>query len=100
MPFLHIKYFMVKKRKKNGPGVVAQWVKSSPYMHWDFMWVPLCLGDLEQAPGFWLWIGSVPAIVAIWGVEDKGGRYLCLSFSAFQLKKSSTKNKTKKTFHH
>ena len=28
------------------------------------------MGDLEEALGSWLWIGSAPAIATIWGVNQ------------------------------
>ena len=39
------------------------------------------LGDLEEAPGSWLWIGSALAIVAGWGVNHwTEDLLLCLSY--------------------
>ena len=29
-----------------------------------------CVGDLEEAPGFWLQIGSTLAVTANWGVNQ------------------------------
>ena len=29
------------------------------------------MGDQEEAPGSWLWIGAALAVVAIWGVNQR-----------------------------
>ena len=40
------------------------------------------VGDLEEAPGSWLWIGAAPAIAAIWEVNQRTEDLsFCLSLS-------------------
>ena len=87
----------------------AQWLKSSPCMHWDPIWalvlilaallllqlLTYCLGKQsrmaqshgtlyphgrpEEAPGFWLWIGAALAVVAAWGVDHWWNIFLSVS---------------------
>ena len=43
-----------------------------------------CLGDPEEALGYWFWIGAAPAIVATWGVNQwTEDLLLCLSSSLY-----------------
>ena len=40
------------------------------------------MGDQEEAPGSWLQIGAVPAVAAIWGVNQwREDLSVCLSVS-------------------
>ena len=48
------------------------------------------IGDWEEAPGYWLQIGAVPAIVANWGVNhwmEDLSLSLSLCNSDFQINK-------------
>ena len=40
------------------------------------------VGELEEVPGSWLWIGTAPAVALTWGVNHQMEYLpLCLSFS-------------------
>ena len=42
------------------------------------------VGDLEEAPGSWVWVGSSPTIAAAWGVNHRMEELpLCLSSSLY-----------------
>ena len=37
-------------------------------------WDPApCMGDSEEVPSSWLWIGSAPAVAVTWGVNHRTG---------------------------
>lgn len=55
------------------------------------------VGDLEEAPSPWLWTGSTPTIVTVWGVNQPMEDLSLPSFPHLHLKVSRDKMDSSKS---